>query len=83
MNPDSKSRTVSCRLTAEEYQRFLQLNSVIGSRNVSELARFAINALLEQPAQDPDESLESRVTDLEGRVELLSLDVRRLSRGTK
>lgn len=78
MNPESKSRTVSCRLTAEEYERFRDLGITTGTRSVSDLTRLAINALLQQPAGEFDNSLESRVSELEGRVQLLSLDIRRV-----
>jgi hypothetical protein len=79
MNPEPKSRTVTCRLTAEEYERFLNLSPLVGSRNVSELARIAINAFLQQPVEEGSASLESRVADLEERVQLLSRDFQRIT----
>lgn len=78
MNLEAKNRMVSCRLTAEEYKRLRDLSSVIGVRSVSELARVAISELLQQPIQEPRRSLESRVSELEGQVQTLSLDIRKL-----
>jgi hypothetical protein len=69
---------ISFRLTAEEYDRFRELCSTTGTRSVSELARAAINSLLKQPAHAPSEALESRVAELEGRVNMLRLEFRKL-----
>ena len=77
MLTDSKSRMVSFRLTADEYDRFRELCSTCGTRSVSELARAAINSLLKEPAQVPREALESRVAELEGRVNLLRMEFRK------
>jgi hypothetical protein len=69
---------ISFRLTAEEYDRFRELCATCGTRSVSELARAAINSLLKQPAQVPEEALEYRVAELEGRVNLLRSEFRKL-----
>ena len=70
---------ISFRLTAEEYERFRELCSTCGTRSVSELARTAINSLLRQPGHAPAEALEHRVAELEGRVNMLRLELKRLS----
>jgi hypothetical protein len=70
---------ISFRLTAEEYDRFRELCFTHGIRSVSEMARTAINMLLQHPSRAPHESLESRVTELEGRLHMLSLELRRLN----
>jgi hypothetical protein len=70
---------ISFRLTAEEYDRIRELCSVSGTRSVSELARAAINSLLKQPSQAPAEALEYRVAELEGRVNMLRLEFKKLS----
>ena len=69
---------ISFRLSAEEYNRFRELCFSHGIRSVSEMARAAINLLLEQPARAPQESLETRVAELEGRLHLLSLEIKRI-----
>ena len=71
---------ISFRLTAEEYDRFHELCATCGTRSVSELARAAINALLKQPAHAPSEAIESRVTELEGRVNILRSEFMKLRR---
>ena len=76
--PTARTKMISFRLTAEEYDRFQQLCANSGARNVSELARTAINAILKQPLQVPREALEYQVAALEGRVNMLFLEFRRL-----
>lgn len=68
---------VSFRLTAEEYEKFRELCFTQGIRSVSEMARAGLNMLLQQPARAPQESLESRVTDLEARLHLLALELKK------
>jgi Arc/MetJ-type ribon-helix-helix transcriptional regulator len=82
MSLESRSRMISFRLTAEEYDRFRELCFSHGIRSVSEMARAAINMLLEQPERAPQEALESRVSELEGRIHLLSLELKRLNQST-
>jgi len=69
---------ISFRLTAEEYDRFRELCFACGTRSVSELARTAIHALLNQPAQAPREKLEYQISVLEGRVNMLLLEFEKL-----
>jgi Ribbon-helix-helix protein, copG family len=69
---------ISFRLSAEEYDRFRELCSSLGSRSVSELARAAIHSLLNQTPPATGEGLECRVTELEGRVHMLGLEFRKL-----
>lgn len=69
---------ISFRLTAEEYDRFHELCTTCGTRSVSELARTAINALLKQPTEVPRETLEFQVAALEGRVNMLLTEFRRM-----
>jgi len=68
---------ISFRLTAEEYDRFRELCSSCGTRSVSELARAAINSLLKQSARAPEQALECRVAELEGRVNMLRLEFKK------
>ncbi len=75
---ESRSRMISFRLTAEEYDRFRELCFAHGIRSVSEMARAAINMLLQQPARAPQEALESRLAEVEGRLNMLSLQIKQL-----
>lgn len=70
---------ISFRLTVEEYDRFRQLCSTCGTRSVSELARTAINALLNQPAPaGTRDKLEYQVATLEGQVNMLLAEFKKL-----
>ncbi len=73
---------ISFRLSAEEYDRFRELCFTHGIRSVSEMARAAIKLMLEQPARAPQEVLESRVSELEGRLHILSLELKMLHQNT-
>ncbi len=79
MSLESRSRMISFRLTAEEYDRFRELCYSTGIRSVSEMARAAINMMLSQPSRAPQEALEARVSDLESRLHLLSLEIKKLN----
>lgn len=79
MSIESRSRMISFRLTAEEYDRFRELCSTNGIKSVSEMARAAINMMLSQPARAPQGALEARVSELESRFRLLSLEMKKLS----
>ena len=70
---------ISFRLTAEEYAKFRQLCLEHGIRSFSEMARVAINLLLQEPARTTDIAIESRLANLESRVHMLSQEVKRLS----
>ncbi len=78
MSVESRSRMISFRLTAEEYDRFRELCYSNGIRSVSEMARAAINLMLSQPKRAPHEALETRVSELESRLHLLSQEVKKL-----
>lgn len=71
---------ISFRLTADEYDRFHELCAACGTRSVSELARAAINALLKQPAHASSQAIESRVAELEGRVNILRSELMKIRR---
>lgn len=76
---ESRSRMISFRLTAEEYEKFRDLCFTHGVGSISEMARAAINLLLQQPARAPQETLEYRVTELEGRLHMLALEMKKLN----
>ncbi len=53
MSLDPRSRMISFRLTADEYDKCRELCFAQGLRSVSEMARAAINLLLQQPDRLP------------------------------
>jgi hypothetical protein len=79
MSIAARSRMISFRLSAEDYQKCLELCSSQNLRTVSEMARTAISLLLKQPAIAPRESLEWRLAELEHRYQMLTVEIRRLS----
>ncbi len=70
---------ISFRLTAGEFDRCREICFTQGIRSVSEMARVAINLLLQQPSRVPQEALEARVADLEGRLQMVALELKRLN----
>jgi hypothetical protein len=73
---------ISFRLTQDEYEKFRRVCFTHGIKSVSEMARAAINLLLQEPARAPNEAIESRVAELEARVHMLFLELRRLDRNS-
>lgn len=69
---------LSVRLSVAEYERFREMCSSCGTRSVSELARAAINSMLNRAAPSRQETLEYRVAELEGRVNMLRLELKQL-----
>jgi hypothetical protein len=80
MAPEFKNHMISFRLSAEEYDRLRSVCFLRGIRSVSELARAAINMLADDSSRAPREVLEARLTELEGRVHILSLELKRCNR---
>jgi len=70
---------ISFRLTEEEHERFRQLCLSHGIRSVSELARLAMNSYFDRPLRASYEGLESRIIELENRLQILSNELQRLS----
>jgi ribbon-helix-helix CopG family protein len=70
---------ISFRLTVEEHERFRQVCTTQGFRSVSELVRTAINNYVEHPARLPHNAAESRIAELENRVNFLALEIHRVS----
>ncbi len=81
---ESRSKRISFRVTAEEYNCFQHLCVAHGLRNVSEVVRLAVNALLisansniADAAQAPSaQRLETRVETLECRLAALETTLR-------
>jgi len=88
-----KDRMVSFRISAEEYDRLRKAGSVHGLTNISELARVAMNRMLEaqqfqregflngtQQETSAHLGLPEQVQELRVQLEGLSSEVKRLSR---
>jgi Arc/MetJ-type ribon-helix-helix transcriptional regulator len=76
MYPESRSRTISFRLTHHEYERFRHLCTARGHDSVSEMVRSAVKNLLGQtelpPSQAPEPEIQTRVSILESHVAALA-----------
>jgi hypothetical protein len=72
-----KNRMVSFRLSAEEYERLRQVGSARGVNNLSELARVAMNRMLDTPRPE-QAGLPEQVQELRVKVESLSSELERL-----
>jgi predicted DNA-binding protein len=79
MSLESRSKMISVRLTNEEYERFRELCFSHGIPSVSEMARAAINMLFSHPSRLPAETVESRLKELESRLQMLSQEVKKLA----
>lgn len=75
-----RSRMVSFRLSEREYESLMTLCSDQGVRSLSDLARGAMHGLLKSPNGNENGSgLEAELRRLNGRVEELEEQVRRLA----
>ncbi|HEX4227158.1 MAG TPA: hypothetical protein VHZ07_00710 [Bryobacteraceae bacterium] len=80
MTTESKNRMISFRVTEEEYDRFRNICFSRGIASVSELARAAIDMLVQHRQRLPQDSLEARVAEIEGQIHILSLELMKLNR---
>jgi hypothetical protein len=67
-------------MSDEEYRSLKALCAANGSRSVSELARVAIQKLLDGCEEPGDRALTARLAEFDGRLTLLDHEVARLSR---
>jgi len=74
-----RSRIVSFRLSQEEYDALKDTCIAQGARSISDFARSAACRLARNGNGSPDEALEATIRMLEGRVELLDREVKRLA----
>ena len=74
-----KNRTMSLRLSEEEYEN---LKSIYASRGVRSLSEFARGAMLHMLGQESSDgrTLEDRVQLLDGKITILEGELDRLSR---
>ena len=79
MSLESRSRMISVRVTNEEYERFRELCFSQGMQSVSELARSALNMLSDHPSRLPSETVEARIRDVEGRLQWLTQEVKKIA----
>ena len=71
-----RSRMISFRLSEDEYASLRSLCEDEGARSVSDVARDAVHRLIGESSQV---DVESALRALEGRVDTLDLQIRRLT----
>ena len=69
---------ISFRLSSREYKQFRDFCVAQGVLSISELVRAAVNKLVTDPSFGVENVLEARVSDLEGQLHTLSLELKRL-----
>ena len=72
-SPSAKSKMVSFRLSSEDYARYRVACAGVGARNISELARVAIQRLTANPDYN------AQICDFRSRLEALSAELDRLT----
>lgn len=76
----SKTKMISFRLSASEYEALKSLHLSRGARNVSELARSAIQRMIVgNPTLGLDDPVQAQLVDLHHRVSSLESMVARLT----
>lgn len=74
-----KNRMISFRLSDEEYEHLLELCQSQGARSLSDLARGAMQSLIENGGANGGVDIHERISHLDGRVKVLDRAVERLS----
>jgi hypothetical protein len=76
-DPERRRKMISLRLSEMEYEVLKTHYRIYGARNISELARLALQRIITESAGPPDDvaaalaGLDARVHTLESRVSLL------------
>src|SRR5512132_1298667 len=79
--PDStrKSRTISLRLSEQEFEALKSIHAERGLRSLSEFVRGAMHRVLSEKTEEKFD-LETKVQEIDGKLSLLDGEVARLSR---
>lgn len=76
----TKTRTISLRLSEQEFRALKSLYAVRGARSISEFARTAMQTVIAGPIKDNHFALELKVQEMDGKLSVLDGEVARLSR---
>ena len=76
---EPRSQVVHVRLSREEHQEIKDFCAVQHARSVSDLMRFAVRYLMEAGADLPHRSLPRAIQTIDGRIEKLDREIKRLS----
>ena len=81
MSTGSRNKMISFRLSARDYERLREFRVTRGARSISELARAAVSELIGSLAPPSDGALETRVNELEGQLQMLVLELKKIKQG--
>ena len=73
-----KTRTISLRVTEQQFEALKSLYAAHGAKSISDFARTAMQNLILEPTVEPS-SLELKVQEIDGKVQILSSEVARFS----
>ena len=75
-----KTRTISLRLSEQEFEVLKSLYTARGARSISEFARSAMQTVITGPGNGDRYPLELKVQEMDGKLSVLDSEVARLSR---
>jgi len=78
MSIRSRDKMISFRMSAQDYDRLREFRVIRGARSISELARTAVSKLMNSLAPNHEEMLEVRVSELEGQLRMLALELKKI-----
>ena len=78
MSIRSRDKMISFRMSAQDYDRLREFRVIRGARSISELARTAVSDLINSLEPKSEEVLEVRVTELEGQLRMLALELKKI-----
>lgn len=73
-----KSRTISLRLSQQEFEALKSLYQANGARSISEFVRAAMGRLVSVPPQ-PTQALHLKIQEIDGKLTILDGEVARLT----
>jgi len=74
-NPDRRTKMISLRLSQTEYDVLKRRYRAYGVRNVSDLARLALQRIISVPPDSTD-VLDAKLAEINGRISALETHVR-------
>jgi hypothetical protein len=79
MNPRRRDKLVYFRLSGEEFEEMLKARDAKGARSVSDLAREAVKAFIQDPTSQCDEEMKQLLTGLQTVAQELKHTVHQLA----
>ena len=74
LDPDRRKKMISLRLSEEEYEILKTRYRIYGARNVSELARLALQRIVTDPVE-PQDGFAAKLSELDERIHRLESQI--------